>query len=66
LDEFKSKFHPEEWEPIYAVSKEPKFSFRTLYAIAAAFTDGPPAVAVLKGLVRAARQELRWLTRRAK
>ncbi|AIE85700.1 hypothetical protein OP10G_2332 [Fimbriimonas ginsengisoli Gsoil 348] len=63
LDEFKSKFHPEEWEPIYAISKESRFSFRTLYAIAAAFTDGPPALAVAKGLAKAVRQEFRWLRR---
>jgi len=62
LDAFKSKFHPDYWEPIYVISREPKFSFRTLYAIAAAFTSENPVVAVLKGIVRAARQEWRWLT----
>lgn len=61
LDRFKAKFHPDEWEPIFAISKEPRFTFRTLYAIAAAFSEGSPIVAVGKGLLKAIRQELRWL-----
>ncbi len=61
LDWFKSKFHPDDWEPILAISREPRFSFRTLYAIAAAFSDGPPILAVLRGLGRAAGQEARWI-----
>lgn len=60
LARFKDKFRPDHWEPIYAISKESRFSFRTLYAIAAAFTEGPPAFAVLKGLAKAVRQEWRW------
>jgi len=65
LDQFKMKFHPEEWEPIYAISKESKFSLRTLYAIAAAFTNGSPIIAVMKGLSRAVGQEIRWTLDRA-
>lgn len=61
LDKFKMKFRPEEWEPIYVISKENEFSFGTLYAIAAAFSDGSPSWAVLRGLGRAVRQEARWL-----
>lgn len=64
LQWFKAKFHPESWEPIYAISKENKFTFHTLYAIAEAFSDRPPYVAVAKGLGRAVRQELRWITHR--
>ena len=60
LDAFKSKFHPDYWEPIYVISREPRFSFRTLYAIAAAFTSENPILAVAKGIFRAARQEIRW------
>jgi phosphatidylglycerol lysyltransferase len=63
LEAFKAKFRPDYWEPIYAISNEPRFSFRTLYAIAAAFTTTPPLVAVLKGMVKAARQEVQWLAR---
>lgn len=64
LEAFKSKFRPEDWEPIYAISHEPKFSFRSLYAIAAAFTLTSPVAAVGRGLLRAARQEKDWLLNR--
>jgi phosphatidylglycerol lysyltransferase len=62
LDRFKSKFHPQQWEPIYAISRERSFSPRTLYAIAGAFCQGSPMAAGARGLGRAARQEFRWLT----
>lgn len=61
LEAFKAKFRPDYWEPIYAISNEERFSFRTLYAIAAAFTTSPPFVAVARGMLRALRQEIRWL-----
>ena len=64
LDAFKSKFKPDYWEPIYVISREPRFP-RTLYAVAAAFTAENPLLAVLKGILRAARQEIQWLTQRA-
>jgi lysylphosphatidylglycerol synthetase-like protein (DUF2156 family) len=64
LDAFKSKFHPDYWEPIYVISREKQFSLRTLYAVAAAFTSENPVIAVVKGIFRAAQQELRWLARR--
>ena len=60
LDEFKAKFGPDEWEPIYAISREARFSPRTLWAVAGAFSDGSPVVSLLRGLGRAARQEWRW------
>ncbi|HVT11146.1 MAG TPA: DUF2156 domain-containing protein [Fimbriimonadaceae bacterium] len=63
LEAFKAKFRPDYWEPIYAISNEPRFSFRTLYAIAAAFTKSPPLVAVAKGMLRALRQEVKWLVK---
>ena len=61
LDHFKLKFRPQHWEPIYVISKEERFSFRSLHAIAAAFSDGAPLWAVTRGLGRALRQEGRWL-----
>jgi phosphatidylglycerol lysyltransferase len=64
LDRFKAKFLPHAWEPIYAISNEPRFSFSTLYAIADAFSDGSPIRAVLKGIGKAVRQEARWLRQR--
>jgi phosphatidylglycerol lysyltransferase len=57
LEWFKEKFHPEVWEPVYVISRESRFSFRTLWAVAAAFTEGPPAWALMKGLAKAVRTE---------
>jgi phosphatidylglycerol lysyltransferase len=65
LDAFKSKFQPAGWEPIYVIAKEPKFSFKTLYAIAEAFSECSPLLMVFRGLVRAVKQELRWLVHRS-
>jgi len=39
LEAFKSKFCPDEWEPIYAIATEKRFSPRTLWSIAAAFSN---------------------------
>lgn len=61
LDAFKSKFRPEAWEPIFAISNESRFSFRSLMAISGAFCEGSPVVAVAKGVARAVRQEVGWL-----
>lgn len=49
LNWFKQKFHPDRWDPIYAISAEPRLRVRTMYAIASAFTDIPPWKAVLVG-----------------
>lgn len=61
LEFFKSKFEPEHWEPIYAISNELQFSLRSLYAIACAFTNGRPIRTVFGGVGRALAQEMRWL-----
>ncbi len=53
LEAFKMKFNPDDWEPIYAVSKERHFSVRTLYAVADAFSDRSPASMLLRGAGRA-------------
>ncbi len=63
LEQFKTKFRPERWEPIYAITAEPVFSPRTLYAIAAAFTVQSPVLAVGRGLLRAIGAELATLCR---
>ena len=64
LNWFKQKFHPDRWDPIYAISSEPHISFRTINAIATAFTGMPPWLAVLRGGVRGLKQEARWLLKR--
>jgi len=61
LDAFKSKFDPERWEPVSAISNEETFSIQSLLAIASAFTNGAPVRTVARGLGRAIRQELAWL-----
>lgn len=61
LDTFKAKFQPEWWEPVYAISGERRFSLRSLYAIASAFTGGAPVFTGLRALARALGQEAAWL-----
>lgn len=64
LESFKAKFDPDYWEPIYAISNEQNFSVRSLYAIAAAFTDQSPILTVAAGIGKAVRQEWRWVTKK--
>lgn len=64
LDNFKAKFQPARWEPVYAIVNDPVFTPRALYAIAAAFSDGSPVWTIARAFWRAARTELRWLRRR--
>ena len=64
LDAFKAKLQPEEWEPVFAISNEPSLSFRTLYAIASAFSENAPISLVLGGLWRALLAEIKWLRER--
>jgi phosphatidylglycerol lysyltransferase len=59
LEQFKTKFRPHAWEPIYAISDERSFSLRTLYAIAAAFTVQSPIMAVTRALARSINAEYR-------
>jgi phosphatidylglycerol lysyltransferase len=64
LDRFKTKFAPEAWEEIVALADAPRFPPRALWAITAAFSDGPPALMMLRAVARAATQEWRWLRER--
>ena len=57
LDHFKSKLSPEYWEPVFAISNEPRFSGGTLWAIASAFADNRPLTVFAGGLVKAVRTE---------
>lgn len=58
LDAFKAKMAPQYWEPVFAISNEPRFSGGTLYSIACAFTNNRPFRVVLGGLYKAARTEI--------
>ena len=64
LDAFKAKLRPERWEPVFAVSNESQVSFKTLYAIASAFSGNAPFRLIGGGLVRAVATEIGWLKRR--
>lgn len=64
LDAFKAKLKPERWEPVFAVSNEPRISFRAFYAIAGAFSGNAVGKMVVGGLARAVVTEARWLKRR--
>lgn len=52
LESFKAKFLPHDWEPIYAITNEPRFSVRSMWAISAAFSGRSPILLVLAGLWR--------------
>ncbi|MBX3112989.1 MAG: DUF2156 domain-containing protein [Fimbriimonadaceae bacterium] len=64
LENFKSKFHPHTWETVYAVVPEPKIKLIHIAAIAQAFADEPLPQSITKSLLRAVRQEYRWLARK--
>ena len=66
LDAFKAKLQPEHWEPVFAISNEPRFSLRTLYAIASAFSGNAPVRMFIGGLSRAVLTEIKWLKQRFK
>jgi phosphatidylglycerol lysyltransferase len=61
LDAFKARLLPQRWDPVFAIATAPEFSPRFLYAIAGAFSGGSPVVTVVRGLLRAASTELRWM-----
>jgi phosphatidylglycerol lysyltransferase len=63
LERFRMKMEPDRWETIYAISNEPRFSVRSLYAMGGAFSGIAPWAAIAIGLVRAVRDELRLLFR---
>lgn len=64
LEAFRTKLHPQMWEPVYAISNEKSFSPMTLHAVAAAFCESSPAIALGKAVAKAVRQEARWLVQR--
>jgi phosphatidylglycerol lysyltransferase len=66
LEAFKAKFHPEAWEPVYAITNQRTFSPLTLYAVAAAFSDGSPAALMLRAMFKAAAAEFKWLFGKSK
>jgi phosphatidylglycerol lysyltransferase len=64
LEQFRLKMSPEHWETIYAISNEPRFSVRTLFAVGGAFSGISPWIAIALGLRKAIADELKTLIRR--
>ena len=64
LDQFKAKFLPQRWEPVYAATPRPQVTPGMLYAIAGAFGGQSPIRFVARGLIRAARHEAGWALER--
>jgi phosphatidylglycerol lysyltransferase len=64
LEFFKSKFRPPHWDPVFALGPRPRVTPRTIYAVAAAFSDGPPLAMLAGALLEAAGQEAAGLFRR--
>jgi phosphatidylglycerol lysyltransferase len=66
LETFKTKFQPENWEPVYAIANERTFSPLTLYAVASAFSQGSPVALLLRATFKAAGTEFKWLFEKVK
>jgi phosphatidylglycerol lysyltransferase len=64
LDAFKSKFEPQRWEEITAISYGRRFPPASLYAIVEAFGGRSPSTFVARALTKAVIQEARWLRER--
>jgi phosphatidylglycerol lysyltransferase len=64
LDAFKAKLQPTSWEPVFAISNESRFSFRTIYAIASAFSRNKPFRLIFGGLWRSVKTEIKWLNQK--
>jgi phosphatidylglycerol lysyltransferase len=64
LDAFKSKFEPQRWEEITAISYGERFPAASLYAIVEAFGGRSPIAFVARALAKAIVQEARWLGER--
>ena len=58
LEYFRTKMQPAAWETIYLISREHRFSLRTLYAVGGAFSGISPIRAVGLGIAKAAREEI--------
>lgn len=64
LEDFKAKFDPDRWDPVYAIANEKRIGVRTLYAIAAAFAQESPASLMYRAAMRALRAEGRAIRER--
>lgn len=63
LEHFRVKMAPDRWEAIYAISNEPRFSIRSLYAMGGAFSGIAPWAAIARGVLRAVGDEFELMMR---
>jgi phosphatidylglycerol lysyltransferase len=63
LEHFRVKMEPDRWEAIYAISNEPRFSIRSLYAMGGAFSGIAPWAAIARGVLRAVGDEFELMMR---
>ena len=64
LDAFKAKLQPKMWEPVFAISNESTLSLRTVYAIAAAFSENEPIKLFSSGIWRSILTEIKWFNQK--
>ena len=64
LDAFKSKFQPEEWEPLYLLCPGKAVTLRALIATLAAFSREPLPLLLARALSGSLRQEVSWFLKR--
>lgn len=61
LEDFKAKFRPAVWEPVYMVAARRRMDARSLHAVVSAFSDRSVTSTVARALMSALRQEIRRL-----
>lgn len=61
LEDFKAKFRPDHWDPVYAIVDRPAIYPSMLYAIGSAFAQGSPVLLLGRALRKAALRKLRAL-----
>ncbi|HLO98710.1 MAG TPA: DUF2156 domain-containing protein [Fimbriimonas sp.] len=63
LAQFKAKFLPTHWQPVVVIVRAEKFTLSHFRAVAKAFTITSPELVILRGILKAAKVELRRLRR---
>lgn len=64
LERFRAKMLPANWEKLYAISNERRFSPQALYAIGGAFSGISPVRAIGIAVLKGAREEFKTLARK--
>jgi phosphatidylglycerol lysyltransferase len=59
LEQFRAKLRPAQWDKVWFISNEPRFSVRALYAVGAAFSGISPTLAIGIAILKGAACEIR-------